>query len=140
MSAAVIGDLNHTFSRLNVEASESRVTKRTDAHLGIKELEALRRLDLDMVAPPEAADLAEPLVALYQGTPTSGDHLRLPQLTHLDAQSLRSAVGRVLAVDTTAIAGSQDAVLKEAKMRRVLKALDSAVADIQRRATIHSRE
>jgi hypothetical protein len=31
-------------------------------------------------------------------------------------------------------------VLKEAKMRRMLQALDGAVADIQRRAAVNSRD
>ena len=140
MTAAALGDLNHALTRLPVDAQvpEQRTGARTEAHLGIKELDALRALDL--VAPPEAADLAEPLVALYQGTPTSGDHLRLEQRTNHSGPAIRAAVARVLSADITAVAGNQDAVIKEAKMRRVLQALDGAVADIQRRAALTTRD
>lgn len=141
MTAAALGDLNHALTRIPVDtatAPEARIGARTEAHLGIKELGALRALDL--VAPPEAADLAEPLVALYQGTPTSGDHLRLEQRTNHSGPAIRAAVARVLSADITAVAGNQDAVIKEAKMRRVLQALDGAVADIQRRAALNTRD
>lgn len=142
MTAAAIGDFNNALSRLDVETARSgdaRIARRNDAQMGIQEIEVLR-LDLDMVAPPDAAELAEPLVEMYRGTLTSGDHLRLAQATYHDGPTLRSAVGRVLSIDTTAHAGSQDAVLKEAKMRRLLQALDGAVADIQRRAAMNVRD
>jgi hypothetical protein len=144
MTAAVVSDLNNAFSRVSIDTStaatgEARIANRNDAHLGIKEL-AVLRLDFDMVAPPEAAELGEPLVEMYQGTLTSGDHLRLDQRTNHSGAAIRAAVGRVLATDPTAAASSQDAVLKEAKMRRMLQALDGAVADIQRRAAVNSRD
>jgi hypothetical protein len=108
--------------------------RRTDAEMGVRELEVLR-LDLDMVAPPDAAELAEPLVDAFRGAPTSGDHLRLPQMTQLDGPGMRAAVGRVLAVDTAAAgAPDPDAAEKEARMREVLRALDSAAEHIQLRA------
>ncbi len=140
MTAAAIGDLNQALTRLPIETTtpDARPGARTEAHLGIKELDALRALD--MVAPPEAADLAEPLVELYRGTLTSGDHLRLEKRTNFSGPAIRAAVGRILTADVTAVAGGQDSVIKEAKMRRVLQALDGAVADIQRRAALSTRD
>ena len=140
MTAAVLGDLNYALSHLPAEVTinQPSVGSHTEAHLGIQELDALRALDL--VAPPEAAELAEPLVELYRGTPTSGDHLRLEQRTHHTGPAIRAAVGRILVADTTAIAGTQDAVLKEAKMRRVLQALDAMVGDLHRRAALNVRD
>lgn len=110
--------------------------RRNDAHMGIREIEVLRA-DLDMVSSAEATDLAQPLVEMYRGSITSGDHLRLPLLTNHDGPSLRAAVARVLETDTSAMAaGSREDVLKEAKMLRVLRALEGAVAQIQRQAAL----
>lgn len=105
------------------------------APVAVRELEVLR-LDQDVVAPADAAELAEPLVEIFQGAPTSGDHLRLPQMSQLDGARMRAAVGRVLAVDTSApTAVAPEALEQEARMREVLRALDHAVEHIQRRST-----
>lgn len=112
-------------------ASSAPAEKRTDAQLGIRELEVFR-LDVDMVAPADAAELAEPLVEAFRAEPTSGDHLRLPQMTQLDGAQMRSAIGRILSVDPArAGASNAEQAEKEARMREVLRALDSAVDHIQ---------
>jgi len=107
--------------------------RKNDAHYGIKEVQALRRVDL--VAPPEMADLAEPLVKMFSGEITSGDHLRLPQLTSHDGPAMNAAIGRILSVDTQSVGGDREAVVKEEKMRRVLQALQFATTQIQMRTT-----
>lgn len=103
------------------------------AQLGVAELQALRAVDV--VAPAEAAELAEPLVEVFGGRPTSGDHLRLPQPSQMDGPSMRAAVGRVLAVDPSAAPVADRAgAEKEARMREVLRALDQLADHIQLRA------
>lgn len=131
MSAAPIRDMALGFNQLPHEIS----TPESAGRMAIDELEILR-LDVDLVAPPEAAALAEPLVETFQAPPTSGDHLRLPQPTRFSAQQLRGAVDRVLAADTSGAARSPDAVVKEAKMRRVLGALRGANQHIARQSQL----
>ena len=144
MSSAAIGDFGQALQHAQVEstgrteAEASRNAGRAEAHLAIQELEALR--EVDMVAPPEVADIAEPLVDMYRGTLTSGDHLRLDRRTQHSAPALWSAVGRILDVDTTGVAGDQDAIFKEAKMRRALQALESVTADLSRRAALNVKD
>src|SRR5262245_2621826 len=70
------------------DAPRTAETRKNDAQIGIREVEALRQIDV--VAPAELAELAEPLVKLFAGELTSGDHLRLPQLTSHDGTSLQA--------------------------------------------------
>ncbi|MCA9552653.1 MAG: hypothetical protein KC933_21650 [Myxococcales bacterium] len=130
MSAAPIRDLALAF-RVPAEFS----TPESAGRMHLDELEVLR-LDVDMVAPPEAAQLAEPLVEQFQATPTSGDHLRLPQPPRHSAAQLRGAVDRILAADASTAARSPDAVVKEARMRRVLTALKGANQLIQQKSQL----
>ena len=130
MSAAPIRDLALTF-RMPAELSAPQSAGR----MHLDELEVLR-LDVDMVAPPEAAQLAEPLVEHFQATPTSGDHLRLPQPARYTSGQLRGAVDRILSADSSGAARSPDAVVKEAKMRRVLSALQGANNLIQQKSQL----
>ena len=134
MSVA-IQDLHVALSRLPMDAgrtSGTPNTRQTDAQLGIRELEVLRG-DIDVITPPEVAQFAEPLVALYQGQVSSGDTLRLPTLTNHDALSMRAAVGRVLAMEGAVSSP------KEARMIEVLGALESAISNIQRQAAMTRR-
>lgn len=131
MSSAPIRDLALRFDQLPQELG----TPESAGRMAIDELEILR-LDVDLIAPPEAAELGESLVDTFQAPPTSGDHLRLPQPPRSSAERLRGAVDRMLAVDTSGAARSQDAVVKEAKMRRVLNALRGANQHIARQSQI----
>ncbi len=136
MTAGAIRD--YGLQRANVAFDTSDIRpERNDAHLAIHELDVLRA-DLDLVAAPEAAQSLEPLIQLYRGGLTSGDHLRLPLMTSHDGPALRAAVSRVIGTDNSA-GGSRDDVMKEEKMRRVLRALDSAVSDIHRHANMSAR-
>jgi hypothetical protein len=132
---SVARDANFSlWSGFDVQPSrQERATARpsNDAELGIQEVEALRQVDV--VAP---AELAEPLVKLFAGELTSGDHLRLPQMTTHDGPAIQSAISRVLEVDTASGGASKDAVVKEEKMRRVLVALQYATQEIQRQANL----
>lgn len=110
------------------------VGRKNDADLGIREVEALRQVDV--VAPAELAELAEPLVKLFAGELTSGDNLRVPLMTTHDGPSLQAAISRVLSVDTAKGGASKDSVMKEEKMRRVLIALQYATQEIQRQANM----
>src|SRR5687767_13204456 len=81
-------------------------TQRADAEVGIAELRVLNA-DVDLVS-PEAAEPAEHLVHAFLGGETSGDHLRLPQMTKLDPASMNAAIGRVLAVGRANASGEGD--------------------------------
>ncbi len=131
MSAAPIRDLALNFQSLPHEIA----TPESSGRMAIDEL-AILRLDVDLVAPPEAAQLAEPLVETFQATPSSGDHLRLPQPARFGAEQLRGAVDRILQTDTQGAARSPDAVVKEARMRRVLSALQGATQHISRQSQL----
>jgi hypothetical protein len=138
MTAVAVRDLHSAMSNLQMEIGSQSSRARNDAQMGIKELQVLR-LDVDMVTPPEVAEIAEPLVDAYRGSITTGDQLRLPKLTNLDGPSMRSAVNRVLSAKMTSIVGGAEALESEAKMRRVLGALEDTVAQIQRNAGIQHR-
>ncbi len=138
MSVAV-RDAGAALARLSLDTSDRLgdrappSTRRSDAQLGIQELQVLRA-DVDMVVPPEAAALAEPLVDLFRGNLTSGDHLRLPLLTQHDAAGIKGAMARIIDADTTQVGGDREAIIKEERMRRVLRGLQGAVGTIQRQA------
>lgn len=136
MTAVALRDLNSALSNLQVEvgggSSSSAARNRSDAQLGIQELRVLR--DVDLVTPPEVADLAEPLVEAYRGNVTTGDHLRLQQLTSFDGPAMRASVHRILTADMSAKAGTEAERAAEAKMLRVLSALEDAVSHIQRQS------
>jgi hypothetical protein len=143
---AAVRDLGLAMARLSLD-TEDRLPapgaspgalKRTDAHLAIQELQVLRA-DLDLVAPPEAAALAEPLVELFRGQLTSGDHLRLPMPAQHDAAGIRGAMSRILEVDASALVASKEAITKEARMRTLLRGIQGAVDTIQRHANLQAR-
>jgi hypothetical protein len=142
---AGVRDLGMAMARLSLDTSDRLgdaapplATRRADAHLAIQELQVLRA-DLDVVAPPEAAELAEPLVDLFRGQLTSGDHLRLPPPSQHDAAGIRAAMSRVLEVDAGAVVASRDAITKEARMRTLLRGIQTAVQNIQRNASLQAR-
>lgn len=137
MSAVALRDLHNALDRLPVESLPSSGVPAKDAQLGLREIEALRQVDL--VTPPEIAQVAEPLVDLYRGKIENGDALRLEQPARLDGASMRAAVARVLAVDPQSIRGTPAQLDKLGQMLRVLDALDSAVAGIQRQAAMARR-
>lgn len=114
--------------------SEAPGARPGDAQLAIKELEILRG-DVDLVNPNAVAGVSDSQLDRYRGAVTSGDHLRLDQRTRRDGPAIRAAITRILAVDTSSGGASADAVLKEAKMRRVLVALDYAAQFIRHQAT-----
>lgn len=139
MSAVALREFNPNIIRqVGTDAATADVRARNDAQLDIREIEALR-LDLDTVAPPEAAALAEPLVDLFRGNMTSGDHLRLPQMTNFDGPTTRAAVTRVIKTPLSAAVASREDVAKEKKMHLVLRALDSVVNNIHGRANMTAR-
>ena len=129
MSQMAVDNLHNALSNLQVEVGREAPRSRHDVQLGIKELEVLRNVDL--VAPPELAQSGEPLVEAFRGNITNGDHLRLPQLTHLPGDALRTSLRRVLSTDIDGPGGSPDARAAEAKMHRVLGAIEDALATIQ---------
>lgn len=112
-------------------------TRRSDAQLGIKEIQVLRS-DLDLVDPSELLRGSESVFAKYRGDITSGDELRLPLMSTNDGPGLRAAVARVITKDCSAGASRED-VMKEEKMLRVLRALDQATSSIQRQANMGAR-
>ncbi len=135
--AALWNDLRTNTPADRVGGGAPHDVRSNDAHYGIQEVQALRRVDL--IAPAELAELAEPLVKLFSGEITSGDHLRLPQLTSHDGPSMQAALARILAVDTRSVGASdRDVAVKEEKMRRVLTALQYATSEIQLRANTGS--
>ena len=138
MSAVVLRDIGQALHAGNASIGDAspRRSRRAEAEVAIREIQVLRA-DVDLLL-PEAAEPSEHLVEAYRGAVTSGDHLRLPQMTSLDGLSMRAAITRVLAVDTSRTPGRASDVIKEEKMRRVLRALDAAVADIQRQSSSHS--
>jgi len=112
----------------------SRSSVRPGPQVSIDEIDVLRA-DLDVVLPPEALSLGGPRLDFNAPT-TSGDHLRLPQMSALDGPQMRAAIRRVLRVDRTAAAGSGEAVMKEARMHRLLRALDGTQRAIHRRTDL----
>jgi hypothetical protein len=102
------------------------------ARIEIDELKVLS-LDGDLIAPPEAAGLAEHLVGQYRAAPTTGDHLRIPPPKNLTGPQIRASLTRVLCSEARG-APTPEAAIAEAKMRRVLQALDIAHQMIQTNA------
>lgn len=102
------------------------------ARIAIEELHVLS-LDADLVAPPEAAALVEHLVGEFRAAPTTGDHLRMPPPKNLTGPQIRASLTRVLGTEARG-APTADAAIAEAKMRRVLQALDLAHRMIQTNA------
>lgn len=140
MTAAIrdFGAYGNLALDLEVDAGADIRRPRNDAQVGVRELEALREVDL--VAPPEAADLAEPLVKAFQMPPSSGDHLRLPQLTFNDGATMRQAVARVLSVDTRGTGAlSEEQAIKEHRMRAILDSLERTLGNIQRQSAMAVR-
>lgn len=134
MSSVALRNLHDALSMLPAETGRAGARNaRADAQLGIKELEALR--NVDMVS-PEVGQVAEPLVQMYQGQITTGDALRLEQRTRFDGPSVRAAIGRFLSVDRTRAGGSPEQLQKEARLHQVLKGLDLAVTHIRQQALI----
>ena len=106
-----------------------------DAQLVMGELEAVE-LHADIVAPPEMDVLAGTFAEKLQGVGSSGDHMRLPRLTYFDGPQLRASIDRMARVDTTTAVASKDAVVKEARMLRVLRALQEAGDHIRRQSSL----
>jgi hypothetical protein len=99
-----------------------------DAAPSLEELRALR-LDTDIVAPADAELLREEIGSCFQEQPSSGDNLRLPQRTQFTGAQIRAALARV--IDATPSAGAGEvAQQKEDAMQRVLRAVESTVAQI----------
>jgi hypothetical protein len=140
MSAALVRDYgyraDHQFGVNDVGGGEQISRSRNDAQLGIAELQVFRA-DVDLVAPPESAELAEPIVRQLFGTPSSGDDLRLRAPTAHDGPTMRAAVANVLAAGTSE--GTQNMDGRELKMLRTLQALESTVANIQRQSNMSLR-
>lgn len=130
-----VNNLQNALSNLQLEVGREAPRARHDAQLGIKELEVLR--NVDVVAPAELAQVGEPLVETYRGNITTGDHLRLPQMTRLPDDVLRDSLRRVLSADLDRAGGSPEARAAEAKMHRVLGAIDDALTTIQAHAGGH---
>jgi hypothetical protein len=131
MGAALIQRSRPEASRaFSLERAQQHIA-RSDAQPAIKELEALR-LDADVASPADVSDLFGPLVALYKGEGSSGDHLRLPRMTNLDGPAIRGALQRVLAAPSGGGA-------EEKRMRDVLAALEKTVSEIHRKSTVATK-
>ena len=137
MSALAVSNLHQPNLQARVENPTSRPANEVEAFVGLEELQALR-LNVDGLAPPEAATMAEPLVDQFRGEMTSGDHLRLPLATNHDARAVRGALMRMLTADTSVPFADRDAVSKEQRMLRVLKAYRAATGRIQERSSLAS--
>lgn len=124
MSARTIGDA-HNPRLVPYSPQAQRLPDAADAHLAIKELEALR-LKIDGVASPERATNAEPLVAFYRAEMTTGDELRLPLPGNHGGKSIRSALQRMLLADAEAPFLDREAVSKDSRMRALLRAFQGA--------------
>ncbi len=127
-----INNLHQAVAHLPLEVGREAPRARHDAQLGIKELEVLRNVDI--VAPAELAEAAEPLVEAYRGNITNGDHLRLPQMTRLHPEAMQASIRRVLSTDIGRPGGSPEARAAEAKMHRVLTAIEDAYLTIRAHA------
>lgn len=92
-----------------------------EAHLTVGEAQALQA-DLDLLT-PEADALIGPVAARLTAEPPSYDRLRLPPRAPHDVRQLEGARDRLLSADTSVPSSSRDAVLKEAKLHRLLQAL-----------------
>ena len=132
MSGMEVKNLQVALSNLELDVGQAQRRRQHEAHLGIKELEVLR--DVDFVAPAALAQVGEPLVESYRGNITNGDLLRLPPPTRLDGETLRASVRRVLGAPIDRPGGSPKARSAEAKMHRVLGAIDSALTTIEAHA------
>lgn len=104
---------------------------RPGPQIAVDEL-AVLGADLDVVLPPEAVSIGAQRLNFNAPT-TSGDHLRLQQATALDAPQMRASLRRVLRTDLGAAAGSSEAVMKEARLHRLLRALDGTQRAIKQR-------
>lgn len=111
--------------RFDAVIAERRAADLGGASLAIDELRALR--DVDAIAPPEAAQLAEPRTLELRPRPAAADHLRLPLATRHDGPTIRAAVARILGTDTSAPCPDADAVAKDEELRRALRAIDAAL-------------
>lgn len=98
-----------------------------DASASIRELRALK-VDVDLGNIIDAPALNH-LSRLFSGAGTSGDHMRLPLLTQHTGPEMRESVRRILEVGARST-GSEQAAIKEERMRRVLGALDKMVDNI----------
>ncbi|MEQ9496899.1 MAG: hypothetical protein RIT81_08570 [Deltaproteobacteria bacterium] len=139
---SAVATLNNGFDanfirNVSLDVEQTEVRGYADASLDIAEIEALR-LDVDSVAPAEAADLLEQSVEKFQGSLTSGDHLRLAKVTDHDGPSMRAAVGRVVSTNLGPAVATRDAIAKEKRMHMVLSALDQVVGNIRGRAMMVS--
>ena len=136
MSAVAVRDLHVALSNLQVE-TQTPARTRNDAQMGIKELQVLQ--SMDDVAPPDAVELIRGLAEKFFSPTSTGDQLRLQQLTNMDGYAVRSAIARVCSVDHGAPGGTTEARAAEARMVRVLDTLEAAVSQIQRQAGFSSR-
>lgn len=118
----------------------SPLRERAELQPAIDELRALR-LENDLAEPLVADGLFGPLVDLYRGLGSAGDHLRLPVAANYDAPTLSAAVGRILRAPAgdTALASPLE-LSREEGMRRVLRALDTTVREIRQRAAAAAKE
>ena len=140
MSPVALPNLNQVHVQDLVDAPQPDRSDRfneIDAYAGIDELRALHE-NVDALAPPEAAEMAEPLVDLYRGEVNADDRLRLPLVTAHGARAVSGALVRLLSVDRSVPFPDRDAVTKEAKMIRLLNAYRSATAQIHGRSALAS--
>lgn len=101
---------------------DPQVAAASPARIAVEEMQALS-LDAEVIA-PEHSELAEHLVAQFRAPPMTGDHLRVPPPRNLTGQQISRSVVRMLAHEPAG-ASSPEAAIAEAKMRRVLEALDA---------------
>lgn len=100
-----------------------------DHQPAVQELDALRlELDLEM---PEPDQLTGPLARSLGASSSSGDHLRIAEPPEYAGHEMSAALARILNADVSHGVASSDAVVKEAKMRRVLEALAAMNARIR---------
>jgi len=102
-----------------------------DARPSIEEIRALR-VNRDQVLPADLGELREPLVRSFQARASSGDALRLPQLTRLSGSEMRGAIQRVLTAGEKVTQSTE----KEERMLVVLRAIQTTLLEIQMRSQV----
>jgi len=135
LSRALMGQPAVETSQPQLRTRQPDLDGIVDAQLLVGELEAVE-LHADVLAPADMDVLAGTLAEKLQGFGTSGDHLRLPRASYFDGPQIRGAIARVANVDTTTAVASEDVVVREARMLRVLRALQSASDHIQRQSSL----
>lgn len=105
-----------------------------DSAPALLELEALRAYG-DVASPEQAAPYFGPLVKLFRGDGTSGDHLRAPSLPNRDARSTRGAMDQLLELGRQRV-DLGGAGPKEERMLALVAGLRARLQEIDQRLVL----